>query len=108
MFDAKAVSEAILDVTAPDASTRSVRVTHSPFLIGRGGGAGNQLQLSDGRISRSAAAIFFDDCYYLEDRGQRGGMFLNGKKITKHVLQDGDIITFGLDGSYQITFRTSA
>jgi len=62
MFDAKAVSEAILDV----------RVTHSPFLIGRGGGAGNQLQLSDGRISRSAAAIFFDDCYYLEDRGQRG------------------------------------
>src|SRR5207302_8786305 len=107
MLEAKAVNEAILDVMAPDAQTRSVRITQSPFLIGRGGGAGNQLQLSDGRISRSAAAIFFDDGYYLEDRGQRGGLFLNGKKITKHALQDGDIITFGPDGSHQIIFRTS-
>ena len=107
MLEAKAVNEAILDVMAPDAPTRSVRITQSPFLIGRGGGAGNQLQLSDGRISRSAAAIFFDDGYYLEDRGQRGGLFLNGKKITKHALQDGDIITFGPDGSHQIIFRTS-
>jgi phosphoserine phosphatase RsbU/P len=107
MLDSKAVNEAILDVMAPDAPTRSVRITQSPFLIGRGGGAGNQLQLSDGRISRSAAAIFFDDGYYVEDRGQRGGLFLNGKKITKHALQDGDIITLGLDGSHQIIFRTS-
>ena len=107
MLEAKAVNEAILDVMAPDAQTRSVRITQSPFLIGRGGGAGNQLQLSDGRISRSAAAIFFDDGYYLEDRGQRGGLFLNGKKITKHALQDGDIITFGPDGSHQIIFRTA-
>jgi phosphoserine phosphatase RsbU/P len=107
MPDAAAIGEAILEVIAPDAATRSVRITQSPFLIGRGGGSGNQLQLSDGRISRSAAAIFFDDGYYLEDRGQRGGMFLNGKKIVKHPLRDGDIITFGLDGSHQIIFRAS-
>ena len=108
MPDATAISEATLEVIPPDAPRRSVRITQSPFLIGRGGGTGNQLQLSDARISRSAAAICFDGGHYLEDRGQRGGMFLNGKKIAKHVLEDGDVITFGVDGSYQIVFRQSA
>lgn len=108
MPDGCATGEAVLEVIAPDAASRSVRITQSPFLIGRGGGSGNQLQLSDARISRSAAAICFEDVYYLEDRGQRGGMFLNGKKISKQALQDGDIITFGLDDSYQLVFRTSA
>lgn len=108
MLDGSAIGEAVLEVIAPDVLSRSVRVTQSPFLIGRGGGSGNQLQLSDARISRSAAAILFDDRYYLEDRGQRGGMHLNGKKISKQALQDGDVITFGLDDSFQLVFRTSA
>jgi len=107
MPDATAISEATLEVIPPDAPRQSVRIRQSPFLIGRGGGTGNQLQLSDARISRSAAAICFDGGYYLEDRGQRGGMFLNGEKIAKHVLEDGDVITFGGDGSYQIVFRKS-
>lgn len=108
MPDAGAISEAVLEVIAPDVASRSVRITQSPFLIGRGGGSGNQLQLSDARISRSAAAICFDGCYYLEDRGQRGGMFINGKKVSKQALRDGDAITFGLDDSYRLVFRTSA
>jgi len=106
MLDATVIGEAVLEVVAPDAMTRCVRITQSPFLIGRGG-AGNHLQLSDSRVSRSAAAISFDDRYYLEDRGQRGGMFLNGKKIVRHVVENGDVITFGLDGSYQLVFLTS-
>ena len=107
MPDGSASGEAVLEIIAPDAATRSVRITQSPFLIGRGG-TGNHLQLSDSRISRSAAAIFFDDRYYLQDRGQRGGMFLNGEKIVKHAIEDGDVITFGLDGSFHLVFRTSA
>ena len=107
MPDGSAIGEAVLEVIAPDAATRSVRITQSPFLIGRGG-TGNHLQLSDSRISRSAAAISFDDGYYVEDLGQRGGVFLNGKKIVKHAVENGDVITFGLDGSYQLVFRTSA
>jgi len=103
-----AIGDAVLEIIAPDAPRRSVRITQSPFLIGRGGGTGNQLQLSDARISRSAAALLFDGSYCLEDRGQRGGIFLNGKKIVKQAVEDGDVITFGLDGSYQIVFRTSA
>ena len=52
--------------------------------------------------------LLFDGSYCLKDRGQRGGIFLNGKKIVKQAVEDGDVITFGLDGSYQIVFRTSA
>src|SRR5260370_13347500 len=105
--DDLAIGEAVLEVIAPDVPRRSVPITQSPFLIGRGSGTGNQLQLSDARVSRSAVAIFFDNRYYVEDRGQRGGILLNGKKIAKHVLNDGDVITFGVDGSHQIIFRTS-
>ena len=74
MPDDLAIGEAVLEVIAPDAPRRSVPITQSPFLIGRGSGTGNQLQLSDARVSRSAVAILFDDRYYVEDRGQRGGI----------------------------------
>src|SRR5690348_15498429 len=103
MPDAVAIGEAILEIIAPDSSRQSVRISQSPFLIGRG--SGNQLALADARISRSAAAIIFTDRYYLEDRGQRGGVFLSGKKVLRQPLEDGDIITFGHEGSYQIAFR---
>ena len=100
------LGEVVLDVIAPDLPTRSIQIRECPFLIGRSGV--NHLQLSDSRISRSAAAICFDDHWSLEDRGQRSGMCVNGKKVSKHTLQDGDIITFGLDDSYRLIFHTSA
>jgi phosphoserine phosphatase RsbU/P len=100
--------EGVLEVIAPDHSRRSVSITEFPFLIGRGTGSGNHLQLSGGHISRSAAAILFEDGYVLEDRGQRGGVLLNGNKITRHPLQDGDVITFGIDDAHRLTFRAPA
>lgn len=105
MVDSTPIGEASLEITAPDTALRSVHINQTPFLIGRG--SGNQLQLPDGRISRNAAAISFEDRYYLEDRGQRGGVFLNGKKISRDALEDGDVIGFALDSPYQIVFRTS-
>src|ERR1700680_1999008 len=105
MVDSTPIGEASLEIIAPDTPLRSVHINQTPFLIGRG--SGNQLQLPDGRISRNAAAISFEDRYYLEDRGQRGGVFLNGKKISRDALEDGDIIGFALDSPYQIVFRTS-
>jgi sigma-B regulation protein RsbU (phosphoserine phosphatase) len=106
MSDVPTIGDALLEITGPDKPSRSVHIDQSPFLIGRG--SGNQVQLSDGRISRTAAAILAEDGCSIEDRGQRGGMFVNGKKITKQALHDGDIITFGLDASHQLVFRTSA
>jgi phosphoserine phosphatase RsbU/P len=109
MPDAPAIGEALLDIVASDGSRRSVRVAAFPFSIGRTSGIGNHLQLPDGRISRRCAAIVSDNGrFYLEDRGQRGGIFVNGQKIERHTLEDGDVITFGVEGSYEVTFRSSA
>jgi len=98
--------EAILEVISPDGNRHYARVTQSPFLIGRGTETGNHVQLADRRISRQCAAIVREaNRFYVEDRGQRRGVFVNGQKIESRPLEDGDTITFGLEDSYQIVFR---
>jgi sigma-B regulation protein RsbU (phosphoserine phosphatase) len=108
MSNLPAVDSPGLDVVSPDGTRTFVPLSHSPFCMGRGE-TGNHLQLADSRISRQCAAIIYEDgSYRLEDRGHRRGLFVNEKKVGNCVLQDGDVITFGVDDSYQITFRTSA
>jgi sigma-B regulation protein RsbU (phosphoserine phosphatase) len=100
-------AETVLEVVSPDGARRYVRLTQSPFLIGRGAETGNHLQLSDRRISRNCAAIVLEaNKYYIEDRGQRRGLFVNGDKVESRELQDGDIVTFGVDDSYEIIYRS--
>src|SRR4029077_20855140 len=87
---------------------RSVPLTQSPFLIGRGE-VGNQLAIPDRRISRNCAAILSEgDKYFLEDRGNQLGVFVNGERIAKHALREGDTVTFGLENSYHIVFHPTA
>jgi len=101
--------EAVLEIISPDGARRYARVTQTPFLIGRGAETGNHLQLSDRRISRNCAAIVIEaNKFYVEDRGQRRGVFVNNEKIESRELQDGDTITFGLDDSYEVVFRSSS
>ena len=103
------LAETVLEVVSPDGARRYVRVTQMPFLIGRGAETGNHLQLADRRISRNCAAIVTEaNKYYIEDRGQRRGLFVNGEKVESRELQDGDAITFGLDDSYEIIYRSAA
>jgi sigma-B regulation protein RsbU (phosphoserine phosphatase) len=102
------LAETVLEVVSPDGARRYVRVTQMPFLIGRGAETGNHLQLADRRISRNCAAIVTEaNKYYIEDRGQRRGLFVNGEKAESRELQDGDSITFGLDDSYEIIYRSA-
>ncbi|HKM81364.1 MAG TPA: SpoIIE family protein phosphatase [Candidatus Acidoferrum sp.] len=109
MTEALAQSEAVLEVISPDGARKYVRVTQTPFLIGRGSETGNHLQLTDRRISRNCAAIVMEaNRYYLEDRGQRRGMFINQEKAESRQLNDGDVITFGIEDSYQLIFRVAA
>lgn len=101
--------DAVLEVVSPDGARRYVRVTQSPFLIGRGAETGNHLQLSDRRISRTCAQLVIEaNHFYVEDRGQRRGLFVNGEKVESRELQNGDVITFGLEDSYEILFRFSS
>src|SRR6267142_2300532 len=100
--------EAVLEVVSPDGTRRYARITQTPFMIGRGAETGNHLQLSDRRISRNCAAVVIEaNRYYVEDRGQRRGLFVDGEKIDSRELQDGDAISFGLDDSYEIIFRSA-
>jgi serine phosphatase RsbU (regulator of sigma subunit)/pSer/pThr/pTyr-binding forkhead associated (FHA) protein len=97
----------ILDV--PGRPQVSVPVSETPFLIGRGSETGNHLQLDDRRISRRCAAIVHaDGVYWLEDRGHRQGIYINGDRIDRSLLKDGDLIQFGLDDCVEITFHTAA
>ena len=100
--------EPVLEVVSPDGARRFARITQTPFHIGRGAETGNHLQLSDRRISRNCAAIVTEaNRFYLEDRGQRRGLFVNGEKVESRELQNGDAISFGLEDSYEIIFRNS-
>jgi serine phosphatase RsbU (regulator of sigma subunit)/pSer/pThr/pTyr-binding forkhead associated (FHA) protein len=105
MPEAPAAIKAALDVISPDNSRRRVRLTEFPFFIGRGE-AGNDLSIPDTRISQQCAAIMQDgNLYFLEDRGHHRGVFINQKKIARRELEEGDIITFGLDNSFTLIFR---
>ena len=108
MTEHLAMGECVLEVLSPDGARRFVRVSQSPFLIGRGAETGNHLQLSDRRISRQCAALVFEGgTFYLEDRGQRRGLFVNEEKVESCRLADGDRIGFGVDDSYEIVFRST-
>jgi len=101
--------DTVLEIVAPDKSEQRVSVTQSPFYIGRGGESDNHLQLADGRISRKCASLVSSGSgYTLEDRGNRYGLFVNGAKVEKRALRDGDVITFGVDGCYEIVFRSKS
>ena len=107
MSELPAVDKTGLEVISPDNTRRFVFLNVSPFCIGRGE-SGNHLQLADSRISRQCAAIISEgDLWYLEDRGHRRGVFVSGKQIDRCELKDGDIISFGIEDSYEIIFRSA-
>jgi pSer/pThr/pTyr-binding forkhead associated (FHA) protein len=107
MTEALSHMAAVLEVISPDGARKYVRISQVPFLIGRGSETGNHLQLTDRRISRNCAALVLEGGrLYIEDRGQRRGLFVNGEKVESRALSDGDSITFGLEDSYEIVFRS--
>jgi len=107
MSELPAVDKTGLEVISPDNARRFVFLSVSPFCIGRGE-SGNHLQLADSRISRQCAALISEgDLWYLEDRGHRRGVFVSGKQIDRCELKDGDVISFGIEDSYEIIFRSS-
>jgi len=108
MRDATAIGEAVLEVVSPEGSRRSVPVATTPFCIGRGE-TGNQLALPDRHISRNCAAIVSENGqYFIEDRGNQLGVFLNEEKIARRALREGDVVTFGVEDSYRVIFHFSA
>lgn len=62
-----------------------------------GRGEGNTVIVNDLRASRQHAELFWDgNSFVLIDLSSSNGTFVNGSRISTHMLQDGDEIQIGL------------
>jgi general secretion pathway protein A len=78
----------------------SHELTESMETIGRT--TANQIQLAHMSVSRHHAAVLHvDHQYYLVDLKSLNGLTVNGERVERHVLKDGDRISVGC---YQISF----
>ena len=81
------------------------RVPVEPLPFQHRPAAENHLIIRDSRVSRTHARIVVENGdYVLEDCGSRHGTFVNGKRVTRHALQNSDRIEFGSQDSYQLVF----
>ena len=97
------MTAAALEVKPPGTAAFRVPLDPLPFRIGRS--PENHLVLRDNRASRSHAVIRREGTeFVVEDAGSRNGIDINGVKEQSHVLRPGDVIRFGVDDSYELTF----
>ncbi len=90
-------------VVDPNGHRTRTPITPVPFRIGRS--PESDLIIRDTRASRTHARIVTENAdWVIEDCGSRHGTFVNGHKITRHVLQNSDRIEFGSPDSYQLIF----
>jgi predicted component of type VI protein secretion system len=83
-----------LVVTAPGSASREIPLDKERITIGRR--EDNDVRLEDGATSGHHAAIItvLSDSF-LQDLNSTNGTFINGKRIQKHALRTGDVITIG-------------
>lgn len=94
---------ASLVVVDPSGNRTRVPLEPLPFAIGRQ--PESSLILRDSRVSRTHARILEDGGrYLLEDCGSHHGTFVNGGRISRRQLENGDRIEFGVPESYQLLF----
>jgi pSer/pThr/pTyr-binding forkhead associated (FHA) protein len=64
------------------------------YTIGRR--TGNDLSISDKSISRKHCRIDFDgENFWLIDCGSHNGTYVNGRRVSRCMLYDGDLIRLG-------------
>lgn len=83
-----------LDITSPPEIENEIFLNKDVMVMGRVPEC--DIQVLDKQASREHARIFTEDkCYYIEDGKSVNGTYVNGKKITKHPLKNGDVISIG-------------
>ncbi len=101
-----AAAPPLLVLITPHGQRREYLLTNNPFRIGRLSHC--DLIVPDEHISREHAwVVNRDETYYLEDRGSKSGLFVNGERIDRRALQPNDLIEFGT-GAYQVVFAPQA
>lgn len=92
---ADSISEGRLIVVDGVNEGRSWIVGTDPLYIGRG--KDQDVHLDDPNVSRGHAVIYYrEHRYWIEDRNSTNGLWLNGRRVDKAVLHDGDIVRVGL------------
>jgi pSer/pThr/pTyr-binding forkhead associated (FHA) protein len=104
-----AVEFPALVVTASSAELRVGTVLRIKDRVVLGRGPGVELSFDDPRLSRRHAEVFHENGrLVLADLGSMNGTFVNGERVTKHVLADGDRLRLGanvlrfLDGHHPV------
>lgn len=109
MSVASAGTRAISGVALPSVvlvqGTEQVRVPipRTPFTLGRK--TGNDLVISDARVSREHATIIFeDDSFFIVDQNSKHGTYLNGERVQRARLRRNDRIELGVCGEFYVLF----
>lgn len=92
--------EPLADLTATDGSAGDYSTPFPLFNRGKqklGRSAGMDIQLTgDTSVSREHAAIWWEDgSFHIQDMASTGGTFVNGQKVFKQALSDGDVVQLG-------------
>ena len=90
----------------PDGNSTRQEIHAFPCRIGRH--SSNDVILRDARASRCHAQLTIDNAdFVLEDLQSRHGVYVNGERINRQVLRDGDRVEFGVPGSFSLLFERS-
>jgi diguanylate cyclase (GGDEF)-like protein len=85
---------AYLVVLSGSSVGRMFRVEEAALVIGRGSGV--EVRLLDDGISRRHARVERQaDRFFVEDLESKNGTFVNGERVARHLLADGDKIQVG-------------
>ncbi len=81
---------------------RVSRLPPEPFRVGRSQEC--ELWLGDDGVSRKHARIFQEGgSYLIEDTESANGTFVQGQRVTRQLLRDGDVIQFGPTAVFRYT-----
>jgi sigma-B regulation protein RsbU (phosphoserine phosphatase) len=104
-FSSSSTAPQTASLVVIDPSGRRTRVALEPLPFHIGRQPESHLVLRDSRISRTHARIRAEaGGHLLEDAGSRHGTFVNGRRITRHLLRNSDRIEFGSVDSYSLIF----
>lgn len=83
-----------LEAVKGEMAGKTVSIHGDVFSIGRG--TGNDLRISDPKVSRHHARLRFGQgVWYIQDQNSAGGTFVNGKRVQAGALKPGDQIKIG-------------
>src|SRR5512138_3505483 len=95
-----------LVLSAGDSVLYQCFVDKERLTVGRD--AANPIVIDDPAVSREHAAIVsVGNDHVLEDLQSANGTFVNGKRVSRRILQHGDVIAFGRFNLRYINLRTS-